>query len=94
MNVTLAQGSFARVGLVCALETALLFESVAISMEFRNAFVAVAHFGAFETVFVGLARSIERINGRTVARFRHWSIAEEHTVASISKVLSLVEIWI
>ena len=93
MNVTLAQGSSTSVGLVRALEAAL-FETVAISMKFWNAFIAVAHFGAFETVFVGLARSIERINGRTVARFRHWSITEEHAVASISKVLSLVKIWI
>merc|ERR1712193_10616 len=90
-GVALAQITRARTQVVLAHGIAILV-AVAILDEFSNACVAVFHAGAFQTILVRLAHSVQSVDWWTMAWVGHWSITKNQTIAAIGPVLALIEI--
>ena len=61
-------------------------------IEFTDTGITVLHSSAFETVFVLLADCIESVNWCTATHVGHRSVAENQAVASVSPVLSFIEV--
>jgi len=91
--VTFAKRPLTSSWFVAALDlTALSIQTVAILFELANALVTVLHLDAFDAILVGLADSVELVNWLAMTRVRHWPIAKDETIASISPVLALIKV--
>ena len=91
--VAFAKCSFAASSFVSA-DWSVVADSQVVSHKFADAHFAVRHSRALLAVFVLFADCIELVDWRAVAGIRHWPIAQNQTLATVSPVFSLVEIVI
>jgi hypothetical protein len=92
-GVAFTQSAVTGTGIIFA-DGVSIFISIFVSDEFSDAHIAKFHSCTFDTVLVCFADCIEGVDWWTVAWIRHWSVAKDETVASISPVFSFVKVGV
>merc|ERR1712048_378900 len=70
----------------------VILVAVFVPNEFTDAHLTEFLLSAFDTVFVLLAYGVEVIDWLTITRIRHCPITDIQAIASVSPVLSLIEV--